>query len=77
MNTAATLPPAVARPTSERRSWLPSDYCAGPVLDLLDALGWKIVTTPEGNVHATSTDGHVHVGWLPEDLKVSDALAWA
>ncbi|MGW8886009.1 DUF317 domain-containing protein [Streptomyces sp. NPDC055749] len=37
------------------------------MLDLLDALGWAIVDTPEANVHATSPDGCVYVGWLPED----------
>ncbi|MFJ3283068.1 DUF317 domain-containing protein [Streptomyces halstedii] len=37
------------------------------MLDLLDALGWTIVDTPEANVHATSPDGCVYVGWLPED----------
>ncbi|MFD8117508.1 DUF317 domain-containing protein [Streptomyces microflavus] len=36
-------------------------------LDLPDALGWAIVDTPEANVHATSLDGGVYVGWLPED----------
>ncbi|MCX4965451.1 DUF317 domain-containing protein [Streptomyces sp. NBC_00654] len=37
------------------------------MLDLLSTLGWAIVDTPEANVHATSPDGGVHVGWLPED----------
>ncbi|MFI7101863.1 DUF317 domain-containing protein [Streptomyces sp. NPDC050161] len=67
MNTSPTLLPAVVRPAVEDRRWLSSDHCAGPVLDLLDALGWAIVDTPEANVHATSPDGRVYVGWLPED----------
>ncbi|MFE3737768.1 DUF317 domain-containing protein [Streptomyces sp. NPDC059134] len=67
MNTSPTLLPAVVRPAVEDRHWLSYDHCAGPVLDLLDALGWAIVDTPEANVHATSPDGHVYVGWLPED----------
>lgn len=37
------------------------------MLGLLSALGWAIVDTPEANVHATSPDGRVYVGWLPED----------
>lgn len=49
-----------------------TDHCAGPVLDLLDALGWTITDTPEANVHCTSPDGRVYVGWLPED-----SGAWA
>ncbi|QMU67304.1 DUF317 domain-containing protein [Streptacidiphilus sp. P02-A3a] len=67
MNTPAALLPALVRPAVEERSWLSSDHCAGPVLDLLDALGWAIVATPEANVHITSPDGRVYVGWLPED----------
>ncbi|MDF9814005.1 DUF317 domain-containing protein [Streptomyces sp. SPB162] len=67
MNTSPALLPAVVRPAVEDRPWLSSDHCAGPVLDLLDALGWAIVDTPEANVHATSPDGRVYVGWLPED----------
>ncbi len=53
-------------------NWLSSDHRAAPVLDLLDALGWTIAETPEANVHATSPDGGVYVGWLPEDPS-----AWA
>lgn len=67
MNTHAALLPAVVRPAVEERAWLSSDHSAGPVLDLLDALGWAIVDTPEANVHITSPDGRVYVGWLPED----------
>ncbi|MGI5041223.1 DUF317 domain-containing protein [Streptomyces sp. JAC128] len=37
------------------------------MLDLLDALRWAIVDTPRGHVHATSLDGCVYVGWLPDD----------
>ncbi|MEU9200406.1 DUF317 domain-containing protein [Streptomyces sp. DT224] len=67
MNTSPTLLPAKVRPVVEDRRWLYSDYCAGPALDLLDALGWAIVDTPEANFHATSPDGRVRIGWLPED----------
>lgn len=67
VSTSATLLPAVVRPTADALHWLSADHGAGPVLDLLDALGWTIVDTPEANVHATSPDGCVYVGWLPED----------
>ncbi|MFE7334761.1 DUF317 domain-containing protein [Streptomyces griseus] len=67
MTTSVTLLPAVVRPAPEDRCWLSSDHCAGPVLDLLGGLGWEIVDTPKTNVHATSPDGRVYVGWLPED----------
>ncbi|OCC11522.1 DUF317 domain-containing protein [Streptomyces sp. PTY087I2] len=67
MSASATLLPAIARPAVEDLHWLSSDHCAAPVLDLLGDLGWAIVDTPEANVHATSPDGRVCVGWLPED----------
>lgn len=67
MNASATLLPALVRSSVEDRDWLSSDSCAAPVLDLLAGLGWAIVDTPEANVHATSPDGGVYVGWLPED----------
>ncbi|MFJ3705906.1 MULTISPECIES: DUF317 domain-containing protein [Streptomyces] len=37
----------------------------------MGALDWEVVDAPEANVHATSPDGRVYVGWLPED-----ATAW-
>ncbi|MEE1845330.1 DUF317 domain-containing protein [Streptomyces sp. NPDC088190] len=67
MSTSATLLPAVVRPKADARHWLSADHGAGPVLDLLGALGWAFVDTPDANVHATSPDGGVYVGWLPED----------
>lgn len=67
MNASSAPLPATVRPVVENRRWPASDYCAGPALDPLDALGWAIVDTPEANVHATSPDGRVYVGWLPED----------
>ncbi|WP_432075756.1 DUF317 domain-containing protein [Streptomyces wuyuanensis] len=67
MNASATLLSAVVRPAVEDRHWLSSDHCAGPVLELLHALDWTVVGTPEANVHATSPDGRVYIGWLPED----------
>ncbi|MBP0450577.1 DUF317 domain-containing protein [Kitasatospora sp. RG8] len=66
MNATSSLLPSPVRPTLENRSWLSSDHCAEPVLELLGALGWPIVNTPEANVHCTSPDGRVYVGWLPE-----------
>lgn len=67
MNTSSTaLLPAV-RTTVQDRDWLSSDGCATLVLDLLRGLDWSVVDTPDANVHATSPDGRVYVGWLPED----------
>ncbi|MEV7088017.1 DUF317 domain-containing protein [Streptomyces sp. NPDC093085] len=67
MNVPATLLPAVVRPAVEERRWLSSDHCADSVLDLLTTLGRAVIDTPEANIHATSPDGRVYVGWLPED----------
>lgn len=49
VNSSAALLPAVVRPAVEDRRCLSSDHCAGPVLDLLNDLGWAVVDTPEGN----------------------------
>lgn len=64
MNTdlAVPTPPPAAEPI-----WPVSDHSAELVLNLLSARGWSLVSTPEANVHATSPDGRVYVGWLPED----------
>ncbi|MEV7121182.1 DUF317 domain-containing protein [Kitasatospora griseola] len=67
MNTPSPLLPATVRPAVEDRCWLSSDHYAEPVLALLSGLGWPIVDTPEANVHCTSPDGRLYVGWLPED----------
>jgi len=67
VNASATLLPAVVRPVVEEHYRLSSDHCADSVLSLLTGLGWAVVDTPEANVHATSPDGRVYVGWLPED----------
>jgi hypothetical protein len=67
VNFSSALLPALVRPAVQDRAWLSSDHCAGPVLELLSALGWAIVDTPQANVHCTSPDGRVYVGWLPED----------
>ncbi|MFD4553561.1 hypothetical protein ACFWP5_04430 [Streptomyces sp. NPDC058469] len=67
MTASATHLPAVVRPAVEEHCRLSSDHCADQVLELLHALGWTVVDTPQANVHATSPDGRVYVGWLPED----------
>lgn len=71
-------PPAGRRPPLGRKPLLAlPDYCAGPVLDFLDALGWEAADTPEANVHATSPDGRVYVGWLPEDTAAHNrGIVW-
>ncbi|MER5490522.1 DUF317 domain-containing protein [Streptomyces sp. NPDC002490] len=48
------------------REWALSCGCAGPVLGMLDAQGWTVISDPDANVHCTSPDGGLYVGFLPE-----------
>ncbi|WP_224274293.1 DUF317 domain-containing protein [Streptomyces sp. LS1784] len=90
MSTSTNLLPAPVRPAVQERGRLSPDHGAEPVLSLLDGLGWTIVDTPEANLHCTSPDGRVYVGWLPEDpgawqrgivwrvhVRPADAAAWS
>jgi hypothetical protein len=65
--TASNLPVPFFRPVVAERPSLSGDGCADPVLGVLGERGWNIVATPEANVHCTSPDGRIYVGWLPED----------
>ncbi|SHN23215.1 DUF317 domain-containing protein [Actinacidiphila paucisporea] len=67
MNTTGSNLPALFRPVVAQRPSLAGDGYAEPVLSLLGERGWALVDTPEANVHCTSPDGRVYVGWLPED----------
>jgi hypothetical protein len=84
-----TLLPVLTHTTSEDRDPLATDHSADAVLDLLHSHGWPLVSTPQANVHATSPDGRIYVGWLPEDpaawqrdivwritVQPATALAW-
>ncbi|MFF2025052.1 DUF317 domain-containing protein [Streptomyces sp. NPDC058171] len=69
MYSALTLPhPAklspLAIPHARERST--GCNCAGPVLALLAGQGWTLITDPDANVHCTSPDGVMYVGFLPE-----------
>jgi hypothetical protein len=57
-----------ALPATAGREWLADCHCADPVLRLLATQGWNIVSDPSANVHCTSPDGKVYVGFLPETL---------
>lgn len=67
MNATGSNLPALFRPTVAQRPSLSGDGSAEPVLSLLSERGWALVDTPEANVHCTSPDGRVYVGWLPEE----------
>jgi hypothetical protein len=66
MHTVTHLPAPLC-PSAAPRVRLSSDGAAEPVLTLLRELGWTLAHTPEANVHCTSPDTRVYVGWLPED----------
>ncbi|MEE4543651.1 DUF317 domain-containing protein [Streptomyces sp. V4-01] len=68
MNTTEGSLPALFRPVVVQRPSLAGDGSAEPVLSLVSERGWAIVDTPQANVHCTSPDGRVYVGWLPEDF---------
>lgn len=67
MTMSNILLPTTIRPAAENPDRLAGDHCADAVLDLLNARGWAVVSTPEANVHAVSPDRRIYVGWLPED----------
>jgi hypothetical protein len=67
LNTAGSNLPALFRPVVAQRPSLAGDGSAEPVLSLLSERGWALMDTPEANMHCTSPDGRVYVGWLPED----------
>ncbi|MER7050523.1 DUF317 domain-containing protein [Streptomyces jumonjinensis] len=50
----------------QAREWPMGCGCAGPVLALLHSQGWTLITDPDANVHCTSPDGGLYVGFLPE-----------
>jgi hypothetical protein len=67
LNATESNLPTLFRPVVAQRPSLAGDGSAEPVLSLLSERGWALVDTPEANVHCTSPDGRVYVGWLPED----------
>ncbi|WP_435127170.1 DUF317 domain-containing protein [Actinacidiphila sp. bgisy144] len=67
MDTTASNLPALLSPVVAQHPSLAGDGSAEPVLSLLSERGWAIVDTPQANVHCTSPDGRIYVGWLPED----------
>lgn len=67
LNTTGSNLPALVRTGVPQRPALAGDGSAEPVLGLLGERDWAIVSTPEANVHCTSSDGRLYVGWVPED----------
>ncbi|MFG3112862.1 DUF317 domain-containing protein [Streptomyces sp. NPDC048197] len=59
----------------ERESLL-GCHCAGPVTDLLKNQGWDVVSDPNCNVHCSSPDQRVYVGFLPESPGAARGELW-
>ncbi|WP_328549854.1 hypothetical protein [Streptomyces sp. NBC_00366] len=63
----AELPP----PALGEREWLLECHCARPVTDLLKDQGWDVVVDLDCNVHCSSPDRRVYVGFLPESREAA------
>ncbi|MFG3363527.1 DUF317 domain-containing protein [Streptomyces sp. NPDC048156] len=66
------LPP----PALGEREWLLECHCARPVTDLLNGQGWDVVTDLDCNVHCSSPDRRVYVGFLPESREAARGELW-
>ncbi|MFE2426893.1 DUF317 domain-containing protein [Streptomyces sp. NPDC059373] len=51
---------------AEGRDWLIGGGIGNPVTDFLLGQGWSVVSDDLANVHCSSPDGRVYVGFLPE-----------
>ncbi|MFH8684214.1 DUF317 domain-containing protein [Streptomyces lydicus] len=68
----ATLPFAALG----EREWLLDCHCAGPVTDLLKNQGWDVISDLDSNVHCSSPDQRVYVGFLPESPAAARGELW-
>ncbi|SFG90600.1 DUF317 domain-containing protein [Streptomyces mirabilis] len=80
MTPTATIPfqpvPERPQPALGERGWLLECRCARPVTDLLHAQGWDVVTDLDCNVHCSSPDRRVYVGFLPESREAARGELW-
>ncbi|ORT59165.1 DUF317 domain-containing protein [Streptomyces sp. CB03238] len=58
------------------REWLLDCHCAGPVIDLLKGQGWDVIPDLSANVHCSSPDQRVYVGFLPETEEAARGELW-
>lgn len=63
---AIALPDRRSSVPVDERGWLLGDGNGSPVIDLLRGQGWAVVSDDLANVHCSSPDGRVYVGFLPE-----------
>ncbi|MFJ4532646.1 MULTISPECIES: DUF317 domain-containing protein [Streptomyces] len=58
------------------REWLLDCHSASPVTDLLKNQGWDVVSDLDGNVHCSSPDQRVYVGFLAESPAAARGELW-
>ncbi|MFI0808189.1 DUF317 domain-containing protein [Streptomyces echinatus] len=58
------------------REWLLDCHCAAPVLELLKGQGWDVISDLYANVHCSSPDRRVYVGFLPETKEAARGELW-
>lgn len=68
--------PEPSPPAIGEREWLLECHCARPVIDLLHSQGWDVVTDLDCNVHCSSPDRRVYVGFLPENQEAARGELW-
>ncbi|WP_406133211.1 DUF317 domain-containing protein [Streptomyces zaomyceticus] len=79
MLTATTTPHAPATPPHsvlDDREWMLDCHCASPVVELLRGQGWDVISDPYSNVHCSSPDQRVYVGFLPETDEAARGDLW-
>ncbi|MFI2369875.1 DUF317 domain-containing protein [Streptomyces sp. NPDC018833] len=69
-------PTELSLPALGEREWLLECHCARPVTDLLKDQGWDVVTDLDCNVHCSSPDRRVYVGFLPESREAARGELW-
>ncbi|MFH8515750.1 DUF317 domain-containing protein [Streptomyces chengbuensis] len=74
--TPVEVPVAAPHPTLGDRKWLLDCHCATPVVELLRHQGWDVSSDPYANVHCSSPDQRVYVGFLPETKEAARGELW-
>ncbi|MFE1174245.1 DUF317 domain-containing protein [Streptomyces sp. NPDC058773] len=69
-------PAALPFATLGERERLLGCHCVGPVTDLLKDQGWDVISDLDSNVHCSSPDRRVYVGFLPERPAAARGELW-
>ncbi|GFE25715.1 DUF317 domain-containing protein [Streptomyces nigrescens] len=78
LTSTTALQPSASLPfaTLGERDRLLDRHCAEPVISLLSRQGWGVVADADGNVHCSSPDQRVYVGFLPEIPAAARGELW-